>query len=373
MLNTPRLGALAWGTPVGTTPHEVVYRAGSLRLLRYRRLTPARYAEPLLLCYALINRPYILDLQPDKSVVARYLERGFDVYLIDWGVPSPEDRGLTLEHYVCRLLADVVTFILAEHGCERLHLLGYCMGGTMAAMFAALNGGRTRTLTLLAAPISFEGRETLLNVWTDPACFDVDSFVDAHGNCPAWFLQGCFLAVRPVQNILDKGLALYELMGKTTALSSYFAMERWINDNIPVAGETFREFVKKLYQDDQLTRGRLHLGDRRVDLGRIDCPLLLLTANHDHLVAPASTTSIGRHVASNDVEWQSIDAGHVGLVVSSKAQGRLWPAATAWLAARSTPARSADALSSARSMNGPEGEAGRRQSSRVAAQPPMAL
>jgi polyhydroxyalkanoate synthase len=338
LLNTPRLGALALSTQVGTTPHDVVFQIGSLRLLRYRRETPARHAEPLLLCYALINRPYILDLQPDKSIVARYLAEGFDVYLIDWGVPTAADRGLGLEDYVCGRLQAVVDFILSAHRRDRLHLLGYCMGGTLATLFTALAPERVSTLTLLAAPIAFADRESLLNVWADKQYFDADAFVDSHGNCPAWFLQGCFLAMKPVQNVLEKGVALFEVLGEGQALSGYVAMERWINDNIPIAGQTFREFVVKLYQGDELVQGRLHLGARRIDLGRIACPVLLLTAGKDHLVAPASTEGIRPHIASADVSSVKIDAGHVGLVVGGKAQGVLWPAATRWLAERSTPA-----------------------------------
>jgi polyhydroxyalkanoate synthase len=343
VLNAPRLGAFALGTQVGTTPHDVVFETGSLRLLRYRRETPARYAEPLLLCYALINRPYILDLQPDKSIVARYLAQGFDVYLIDWGVPSAADRRLTIEDYVCRLLDAVVTYILRVHGRERLHLLGYCMGGTLATLSTAIEPSRVSSLTLLAAPIAFDGKESLLNVWAGRQHFDVDSFIDQHGNCPAWFLQGCFLAIKPVQNVLEKGIALYELLGESHALASYFAMERWINDNIPVAGETFREFVKKLYQANELVEGRFHLGTRRVDLARITCPVLLLTARNDHLVPPASTEGIRRGLGATDVASVTIDAGHVGLVVGGKAQGTLWPAATRWLAERSTSATAATA------------------------------
>jgi polyhydroxyalkanoate synthase len=341
VLNVPRLGTVALGTQVGTTPHDVVFQLGTLRLLRYRRETPARHAEPLLICYALINRPYILDLQPDKSIVARYLAEGFDVYLIDWGVPAQADRTLSLEDYVCRRLEAVVAFILQSHGRDRLHLLGYCMGGTLATMFTALAPERVSTLTLLAAPIAFDNRESLLNVWAEKQHFDVDALIDAYGNCPAWFLQGCFLAMKPVQNVLEKGLALYDLLGEGRALSGYFAMERWINDNIPVAGETFREFVKKLYQGDELVQGRLQLGARRVDLGQVTCPVLLLTARNDHLVAPASTEGIRPHLASTDVSSVAIDAGHVGLVVGGKAQGVLWPAATRWLAERSAPAQEA--------------------------------
>jgi polyhydroxyalkanoate synthase len=115
-------------------------------------------------------------------------------------------------------------------------------------------------------------------------------------------------------------------------------MERWINDNIPVAGATFRQFVKKLYQRNELVRGELDVGGRRADLGRIACPLLLLTAKNDHLVPPSSTEGIRPHVGSREVDSMTIDAGHVGLVVGGKAQKTIWPEAARWLANRSTPA-----------------------------------
>jgi polyhydroxyalkanoate synthase len=341
LLRTPRVAQAALETRVGTTPHDVVFRMGTLSLLRYRRETPAVHREPALFCYALINRPYILDLQPDKSVVRRYLEQGFEVYMIDWGVPSHADRRLTLEDYVCSFLDKVVDFILREHRCRELHLLGYCMGGTLSALFTALSPERVRTLTLLAAPIDFSGRETLLNLWTDRKCFDVDAFVEANGNCPAWFLQLCFLYTKPIQNLVEKNLTFYEQMDDARFVSNYLAMERWVNDNIPIAGETFREFVKKLYQENQLVRGELSLGGRRVDLGRIACPLLLLTAKNDHLVSPASTNRINAYVSSREVKLMMIEAGHVGLVVSSKAHKTLWPDATRWLAEREPPAPTA--------------------------------
>ncbi len=158
-----------------------------------------------------------------------------------------------------------------------MHLLGYCMGGTMAALFTALRPELVRTLTLLAAPIDFVGHDALLNLWTDPRHFDVDGLVDAYGNCPAWFLQTCFLPHEPrSRNLIEKNISFYEQMDDPRSMTNHFALENWVNDNIPVAGETFREFVKNLYQRNLLVKGELSLGGRRVDLARITCPLLLL-------------------------------------------------------------------------------------------------
>lgn len=334
----PRAVETALDTRVGTTPREVVLRSGTHELLHYTRKTPAVWAEPVLLCYALVNRPYILDLEPDKSVVRQYLDAGFDVYLIDWGVPSDADKGFGLEHYVKSFLARAVDFILQRHARPRLHLLGYCMGGTLSALHGALAPETLASLALLAAPIDFTERESLLRLWTDRDVFDVDAFVDRWGNCPAWFLQTCFLMMNPVRNLIDKSIAFWEHLDDPRAVTSHFALERWLNDNIPVAGATFREFVKNLYQANQLVRGELQVGGRRVDLARITCPLLLLTAEHDHLVAPAATEGIRPHVGSRDVTSMGASAGHVGLVVGAKAHARFWPAVMRWVGERSTPA-----------------------------------
>jgi polyhydroxyalkanoate synthase subunit PhaC len=336
LLSAPSVLQLARETRVGTTPADVVLTEGTHKLLHYRRETPASYAEPVLFCYALVNRPYILDLQPDKSVVRQYLKRGFEVYLIDWGVPTDADQGLTLEHYVCGFLQRAAAFVRAREESSKLHLLGYCMGGTMAALMSALRPEPVKTLTLLAAPIDFGGGGALLDLWTDPRHFDVDAMIDAYGNCPAWFLQTCFLFMNPIGNLIEKNLSFYEQMDDPRSMTNYFALESWINDNIPVAGEAFRVFVKDLYQRNRLVKGDFRLDGERVDLGRISCPLLLLTAKNDHLVAPASTEGIRSCVGTRDVESMEIGAGHVGLVVSGRAHQTFWPAATRWLGDRST-------------------------------------
>jgi len=341
LLSVPRVVDTALRTRVGTTPRQVVLEEGTHTLVHYERQTPATQAEPVLLCYALVNRPYILDLQPDKSVVQRYLDRGFDVYLIDWGVPSDADRGLTIEHYVRGFLARSVDFVRRKHEQAKVHLTGYCMGGTFSALHAALDPDSVKTLTLLAAPIDFGERDSLLNLWTENRCFDVDAFIAAYGNCPAWFLQTCFLYTNPIRNFVDKAIAFYEQMDDPRSVASHFALERWLNDNIPVAGETFREFVKNLYQRNELVRGEFRVGEQRIDLGRITCPLLMLTAKSDHLVPPASTEGIRPHVGSRDVKAMGINAGHVGLVVGGRAHATFWPEATQWVADRSTPASAA--------------------------------
>jgi polyhydroxyalkanoate synthase len=337
MFSLPRVAEKARENQVCQTPHEVVYEHGSLRLLHYRRDSPATYVEPVLFCYALVNRPYILDLQPPRSVVKRFLETGFEVYMIDWGIATAADRGLTLRDYTCGHLKGVSDFLLGHAGAVKYNLLGYCMGGTIATLFTATYPGPVQNLILMAAPIDFSGDDGLLQVWTNEKYFDVDALIDTFGNCPAPFLQHTFQLMKPVQNYYSKYTGFLDKMDDEKFLEHFLAMERWTNDNIPVAGETFREFVKKLYQRNQLVKGEFSfsLGEPAVDLKKITCPLLLLAAKADHLVPPSQTMGILPCVGSKDTKAMEIDAGHVGLAVSSKAHQQFWPEVTQWVADRS--------------------------------------
>jgi len=344
LLAAPKVIDWARDVAVGTTPHEVVYEEENLRLLRYRRDSPPAYAEPIVFCYALVNRPYILDLQPDRSVIRQFLNRGFDVYLIDWGDASAADRRMTLRDYIRGLIKNVADYVVAHSPAPRFHLVGYCMGGTMSTIFTALYPEPVKTLSLMAAPLDFSvgGDESLVQLWSDPKYFDVDALIDAFGNCPASFLQTSFQMMKPVQNYVTKYITLYDKLDDEKFVENYLAMEKWTNDNIPVAGETFREFVKKLYQRNELVKGefRLGVGEEPIQLKRITCPLLVLTATADHLVPPGQTEGLLPYVGSTDTKAMRLNAGHIGLAVSSKAHKQFWPEATGWLAERSSPPQS---------------------------------
>lgn len=344
LLNGARLPRYCQDLGPEPTPHEIVYEEDSLKLLRYQNDNGSHatgYAEPLVVCFALVNRPYILDLQADRSVVRQFLRQGHDVYLIDWGVPTAADRTLRIRDYVCGFMKNVADYVCSTTHSDQLNLLGYCMGGTFSTMYAARYPEEVRNLILMAAPIDFDHQDGLLNLWTDPKYFDVDSLVDAYGNCPGAFLQNTFQMMKPIRNYVQKYRDLYERLYDDEFLENFFAMERWTNDNIPVAGETFREFVKFLYQQNQLVHEKFRLNNSPIKLTDIQCPILLLTADYDHLVPPASTLALQKLAGSQDIRSLSIDAGHIGLAVSKKAHrdGGLWSKAAMWLADRSSNRR----------------------------------
>lgn len=331
----PLLWQRAQRVRAGCTPSEVVYEEDRLKLLHYKTEKEPRHGAPLLFVFALVNRPYILDLRAGKSVVSHFVERGFDTYLVDWGVPTYADRHLTLDDYVNGYLLNVVDYICERTGSDKVSILGYCMGGTMSSMFTALYPQRVKNLMLLAAGIDFATREGLLNLWTDPKYFDVDKFVDAFGICPAEFLQTSFLWLKPVSNFVQKPINLFERLDDDEAVDDFLTMEMWLNDNIPVAGEVYREFVKYLYQQNLLTKNQLPVGKHMVNLRNITCPVLNLMAEHDDLVPCGQSLPFNDLVGSTDRHTIRFPGGHIGLAVGSKAQRQLWPKVCEWLAERS--------------------------------------
>jgi len=319
---------------VGTTPHEVVFTENKLRLLHYHPVTENPYPVPLVMVFALVNRPYILDLKPGRSVVEVLLKKGIDVYMIDWGVPGDEDKNLNLNHYVNRYIKKVVNKVKSISGSNKVSIMGYCMGGTMSAMYTVLHPEDVRNLILMTAGIDFKVEGTL-NLWGDKPNFDVDKFVEAFGNVPPEFLQIGFLLMKPIQNLVSKYVSFYENVDNEQFIENFFAMEKWLNDNIPVPGEVFREFVKYCYQENLLVQNKLRINGKLVDLKKIKCSVLNLIAEHDHLVPLASSIVFNDLISSEDKETIIYPTGHIGLSVSSKSLKELWPKVADWLIARS--------------------------------------
>jgi len=335
MLALPKVIQIARQIRVGATPTQTVYREDKLRLLRYEWDAPKRFKTPLVVVFALVNRPYILDLKKSKSVVQHFLDAGFDVYNVDWGIPTHGDRFLSLEDYVQCYMDHVVDEVRQRCRCDRINVLGYCMGGSMSAMYTALHPEKIRNLMLLAAPVDWSEKESLLSVWTDPKYFDVDKVIETFGNAPAAWLQASFLLLKPVQNLLVKHVNFYEKMEDEKFLEDFFAMETWLNDNIPVAGETFRQFVKYCFQQNRLIKGELEIGGERVDLRNITCPVLNLVATADHLVPRGQSLPFNNAVGSKDRKSIEFSAGHIGMAVGSRAHRDLWPEVCNWLTQRS--------------------------------------
>ncbi len=318
------------------SPSELAYSNGCMRLLHYKPLAEKTYPTPILIVFALLNRFYIMDLQPDKSIIRNLLEQGFDIYTVDWAEPTRAQRFVGLNEYVNDYLQSAVNFIQKNAGVDAISLQGYCMGGSLSVMYTALHPETVRNLIIQAAPIDFNVDSGLLNLWVRD--IDVDKLVDTYGNVPGELLNIGFMMRNPFELMFDKYVSLLEHASDPKFVEDFYRMEHWIYDNPSCAGEVFREFVKYGYQQNLLIKGKLKIGGDRVDLKQISQPLLNIVAEKDDLVPPEMSIPLNDLVSSRDKTLFKHPSGHIGLSVSNRALRELWPKVGKWLAKRSAEA-----------------------------------
>jgi len=326
---------------VGQTPSEVVYEENKLELLHYdAEAAGIEVAEedkesvPILIAYALINRPYILDLQKERSVVRRLLEGGHDVYLIDWNEPSRLDQHLTLDDYVNRYMDNCVDVVRERSGHDAINVLGYCMGGTMSVMYAALNPEKVNTLGLMAAGLCFDHTGGVLEEWGSEEYYSPQDVTETFGNVPAEMLDVGFALMDPVENYVSKYIRFAENVDNEGFVENFGRMEKWLGDGIDVAGEAYVQFLEDIYQDNKLYKNELELDGEHVDLGNLEMPVLQLMGEYDHLIPPAASKPFNEVIPSDDTTTMEYSTGHIGLSVSSSTHENLWPDVAQWYSDR---------------------------------------
>ncbi|MBD2531960.1 class III poly(R)-hydroxyalkanoic acid synthase subunit PhaC [Nostoc flagelliforme FACHB-838] len=323
---------------IGVTPKQEVYREDKVVLYHFQSQAKNLFKIPILIVYALVNRPYIVDLQEGRSLVANLLNLGLDVYLIDWGYPNQDDRWLTIDKYINGYINNCVDVIRDRHNLEQINLLGICQGGTFSLCYSSLYPEKVKNLITMVTPVDFHINEGLLNVWSGSSlgtqALDVDLLVDTLGNIPGNFLNFVFVMLKPFQLGVKKYIDLLEIVEYEDKLLNFLRMEKWIFDSPDQAGETFRQFIKDFYQGNKLIKGQIEIGDKRVDLRNIRIPILNIYAEQDHLVLPASSLALEKYVGSVDYTVRSFPVGHIGMYVSGKVQKDLPPTIADWLKAR---------------------------------------
>jgi polyhydroxyalkanoate synthase subunit PhaC len=328
---------------VGQTPSDVLYQEGRMRVLHYRRppSAPAGERPPILCVYALINKPYIMDLQPGRSVVESLLARGLDVYLIDWGTPNLLDQDMRIHDYVNGYVMAAVRAVKKAAGVDKIHMLGYCMGGTFATMFTSRHPEHIRTLSLMAAPLDFDNESSYLNIWAHAPGFDAWKIARTYGLIPPEFFNAAFGILDPLRTNYLKFQGLLERIDDRAFVENFLRMEMWNNDGIPMAGPTYAEFIDKGYQRNLLVKGEWTLDgdDQRIDPHRIDMPVATIVGLNDNLVPPESTERILARVGSKEIRKFEQPSGHIGLSTSGRAHQDLWPQFAEWVRAHDPGAR----------------------------------
>jgi len=326
---------------VAPTPKETIWTLNKAKLYRYIPVVPEeqRHPVPLLLVFAIMNKPYILDLRPGNSFVEYRLNRGYDVYLLDWGTPGPDDVGLTFDDYALEYLPRAIRKLKAVSGAEEFSQLGWCLGALISTIYAALRpDDGLKNLLLLTAPLDFADKSAGgLIRWVTDRGFDPDRIVDAFGNMPGELIDYGAKALKPVENYIGSYLTLWDNLDKPRVVESWHAMNTWVNDIIPMAGGAYRQLVKEFYRENRLIEGSLVIRGERVDLRNLRANLLNVIASADHITPPCQSEGVMDKVGSEDKTLLTLKGGHIGLMAGSGAVKHTWPRIDEWLAARSGP------------------------------------
>ena len=319
---------------VGTTPKDVIYSRGTLKLYHYRPMTEEVYRVPVVFVMSLVSKPFILDLTFGQSFIQYMLSQGFDVFMIDWGVPRPEDTKLKFEDYVTDLMPACFEHVQQTTGEKEFSILGYCMGGMLALMYAGLYpDAPLKNLVCAATPVDMNGMGLFKN-WQDPRYFDVDRLIDTVGNIPPEMMLRSFELLRPMDR-WGGYIRLIDNLWDPQFVYGFRIMYKWTNEQIPFPGETYRQFTKELMWENKLMTNSFSLGGKRVDLQAIKVPVLNAMAEHDHIAPYASTKPLIDLVGSEDKEEIVLKGGHVSLVAGKNAVTRFWPKVADWLSHRS--------------------------------------
>lgn len=319
---------------VGVTPKEVIYQRGTLKLYHYKPMTDEVYRVPVVFVMSLVSKPWILDLTFGQSFIQYMLAQGFDVFMIDWGIPRPEDKHLRFEDYVMDLMPSCFEHVQQATGEDEFSIIGYCMGGQLSLMYAAAYpDSPLKNLVCAATPVDMNGMG-LMKTWSNPKYFDVDRLVDTLGNIPPEFMLRSIEMLRPVDR-WGGYIRLIDNLWDPQFVYGFRIMYKWTNEQIPFPGETYRQFTKELMWENKLATGQLQLGNKRVDLKNVKIPVLNAMAEHDHIAPYASTHPLIDLIGSEDKENIILKGGHVSLVAGKNAVGRLWPRVAQWLGERS--------------------------------------
>lgn len=328
-------------TPVAQTPKETVWTLNKTKLYHYYPQAPAekRHRVPVLLVFALINRPYIFDLRPGYSFVEYMLRQGHDVYMVDWGSPGPEDADTTLEDYALEYLPRAIRAMQRHAASREFSMLGWCIGALLTTIYASMrpNDG-LRNLIMLTAPLDFSHRAEMgpFPRWLDERYFNVDAILEQTGNMPGELIDVGSKLLKPVENYIGNYLRLLDNLDDPKVVEAWQAMNTWVTDAVPFAGAAYRQLVVDFYRGNRLMAGTLQMRGQLVDVANLRASVLNIIAEQDHIVPPCQSRGVIERLGSADKQQISVRGGHIGIMAGSSARKQLWPQVDSWLAERSS-------------------------------------
>ncbi|WP_420490498.1 class III poly(R)-hydroxyalkanoic acid synthase subunit PhaC [Neobacillus niacini] len=320
---------------VAPTAKELVWTKNKTKLYRYIPQQPKRFKIPLLLVYALINKPYVLDLTKGGSLIEYLVNRGFDVYLLDWGTPGIEDKNMKLDDYILDYIPRAVKKVLRKSNAAEVSILGYCMGGTMTSIFAALHPELPiRNLIFMTSPFDFSDTGSY-GAMLDERYFNIDKVVDTMGNIPPDMIDFGNKMIQPMANFYGPFISLYQRADNEDFVKGFKLLQKWLNDGIPFPGESYRQWIRDFYQKNKLIKGELVIRGQKVNLREITANVLNLAGQKDIIAQPHQVEALMNAISSKDKLYKNLPVGHTSITFGAQAAKITYPTIGDWLAERS--------------------------------------
>lgn len=286
--------------------------------------------RPILLVPSLINRSTVLDLDEGHSLCRWLAAKGFRPFLVDWDTPAEEECGFTLTDYVSGRLSAMLDCAGAAAGGQRPLVLGYCLGGNLALGLACLRQEAMAGLALLATPWDFHAGLAVPPANMRLAALLFAPLIETFGVLPVDAVQSLFYALDPWLAV-RKFSAFGRRDQQSGAARTFVALEDWLNDGVPLAGPVAREVLTGWYAENRPARGLWRLAGRPMDPGRLALPSLAMIPEGDRIVPPSSALALAE--AMPGLELHRPPAGHVGMIVGSKAVRHVWQPLADWASA----------------------------------------
>jgi polyhydroxyalkanoate synthase subunit PhaC len=303
---------------VGQTPRMSIWNKNKATLWYYPA-TNKKFQTPLFLIYSLLNQPYILDLGPGLSMIEAFMNEGYDVYLLDFGIPGYEDKDFTLDYYIINYIETAVQRALRHSNDKSISVIGYCLGGTLATIFTSVTNIPIKNLILIAAPIDFSQSPQLTN-WVNSLKngeLSLDELIDEYGLIPAKLVELSMkmmtspISYSPYINLLTRA-------HDEKYVVKWLRFQQWVKGHIPFVGATLKQILNDLLKENKLINNKLIIQDRKVKLSHINSNLLVVSTSGDQIIPEELIKPIMNKVASNDKTYLRVKGGHVTLAIKGE-------------------------------------------------------
>lgn len=309
-----------------------IWQRGNMRLLDYGLHSAMDADMPIVLFIpSLINRYYILDLEEERSMLRFIASQGVYPLVIDWGEPGEFEKSFGCGDYITQILNEAIDF-LAKSSNHPIVLAGYCMGGILALASAQLKRKQVSGIALLATPWDFHCEAfspfVLDKHWLPMA----DSLIAAQQNLPADMIQSLFY-LTDLWVFEQKFRRFAGLQPDSRAAKDFIALEHWVNDGVPMTAEVGRDCLLGWAQENQLAQGAWKVAGKAIHPRSLNMPTFIAIPRNDHVVPYDCAQALAECIP--DAEIINPSAGHVGMIVGSRAKKELWMPFVEWLTALS--------------------------------------